>query len=107
MGGSAAFAVWASSPTSPSPIWSIDGAPSGGWRGWPAPSSARSGTMSAPRSPSGRGGAPGRTWLWLITLVLLILEARLLSAGALHLTEDEAYYRLWAQAPALGYFDHP
>lgn len=27
--------------------------------------------------------------------------------GALHLTEDEVYYRLWAQAPALGYYDHP
>jgi 4-amino-4-deoxy-L-arabinose transferase-like glycosyltransferase len=25
----------------------------------------------------------------------------------LALTEDEAYYRLWSMAPALGYFDHP
>ncbi len=35
------------------------------------------------------------------------MAARLASAGAIHLTEDEAYYRLWASAPALGYYDHP
>lgn len=32
---------------------------------------------------------------------------RLAAAGAIPLTEDEAYYRLWAQAPRLGYYDHP
>jgi len=25
----------------------------------------------------------------------------------MHLTEDEAYYRLWSLAPAFGYYDHP
>jgi hypothetical protein len=39
--------------------------------------------------------------------VIALLAARIGTAGALHLTEDEAYYRLWAQAPALGYYDHP
>jgi 4-amino-4-deoxy-L-arabinose transferase-like glycosyltransferase len=32
---------------------------------------------------------------------------RLAAAGAIPLTEDEAYYRLWSFAPALGYYDHP
>jgi hypothetical protein len=43
----------------------------------------------------------------LIAVVAVLLAVRILLAGALHLTEDEAYYRLWAQAPALGYYDHP
>ncbi|HEV2365946.1 MAG TPA: glycosyltransferase family 39 protein [Caulobacteraceae bacterium] len=62
--------------------------------------------MSPPSSPSGevrRRGPP----LWLIALAAAILAARLAAAAACHLTEDEAYYRLWASAPALGYFDHP
>jgi 4-amino-4-deoxy-L-arabinose transferase-like glycosyltransferase len=32
---------------------------------------------------------------------------RLWLAGALGLTDDEAYYRLWALAPAMSYLDHP
>jgi 4-amino-4-deoxy-L-arabinose transferase-like glycosyltransferase len=40
-------------------------------------------------------------------LVLGLLAVRLALAASLPLTEDEAYYRLWAQAPALGYYDHP
>src|SRR5205807_1277997 len=28
-------------------------------------------------------------------------------AGGIPLTDDEAYYRLWALAPALSYLDHP
>jgi 4-amino-4-deoxy-L-arabinose transferase-like glycosyltransferase len=40
-------------------------------------------------------------------LILGLLLARLALAAVLPLTEDEAYYRLWAQAPAFGYFDHP
>ncbi|HEY1448718.1 MAG TPA: glycosyltransferase family 39 protein [Caulobacteraceae bacterium] len=32
---------------------------------------------------------------------------RLTAGGLTHLTEDEAYYRLWSMAPAFGYFDHP
>jgi 4-amino-4-deoxy-L-arabinose transferase-like glycosyltransferase len=32
---------------------------------------------------------------------------RLAAAAAIPLTEDEAYYRLWAQHLRLGYYDHP
>jgi 4-amino-4-deoxy-L-arabinose transferase-like glycosyltransferase len=62
--------------------------------------------MSAPPSPSGEAGrqTPSAS---LILFILLILAVRLVLAGAVPLTEDEAYYRLWSQAPALGYFDHP
>jgi 4-amino-4-deoxy-L-arabinose transferase-like glycosyltransferase len=35
------------------------------------------------------------------------MAIRLVLAGVMPLTEDEAYYRLWAQAPAFGYYDHP
>ena len=40
-------------------------------------------------------------------LVLLVTVCRLLAARWIHLTEDEAYYRLWAQHLHLGYYDHP
>ncbi len=43
----------------------------------------------------------------LIGVVVTLLVVRILVAGSVHLTEDEAYYRLWGQAPALGYYDHP
>jgi 4-amino-4-deoxy-L-arabinose transferase-like glycosyltransferase len=43
----------------------------------------------------------------LVLLALGLTAVRLLVAGGLHLTEDEAYYRLWAQHLQLGYFDHP
>jgi 4-amino-4-deoxy-L-arabinose transferase-like glycosyltransferase len=35
------------------------------------------------------------------------LIVRLVVGSQLHLTEDEAYYRLWARTPAFGYYDHP
>ena len=53
------------------------------------------------------GASERRAGLWLAALVLGLLAIRLTLAGVLHLTEDEAYYRLWSQAPAAGYFDHP
>jgi 4-amino-4-deoxy-L-arabinose transferase-like glycosyltransferase len=62
--------------------------------------------MSAPRSPSGEPWALAPS-ARLIGLVLILAAVRLAVAASLPLTEDEAYYRLWAQAPALGYFDHP
>jgi 4-amino-4-deoxy-L-arabinose transferase-like glycosyltransferase len=62
--------------------------------------------MSAPPSPSGEAERPTPSAL-LIVFILLVLAIRLVLAGAIPLTEDEAYYRLWSQAPALGYFDHP
>jgi 4-amino-4-deoxy-L-arabinose transferase-like glycosyltransferase len=49
------------------------------------------------RGPGGR----------LILLALGLTAVRLAAAGAIHLTEDEAYYRLWAQHLQFGYFDHP
>ncbi|HEY2483120.1 MAG TPA: glycosyltransferase family 39 protein, partial [Caulobacteraceae bacterium] len=61
--------------------------------------------MSAPRSPSGEGrfGAPAA----LLVVVGATLVLRLIAGGLTHLTEDEAYYRLWSFSPALGYYDHP
>jgi 4-amino-4-deoxy-L-arabinose transferase-like glycosyltransferase len=61
--------------------------------------------MSAPPSPSGEAArAPSAL---LVLFVLVLLAIRLGLAANVPLTEDEAYYRLWSQAPALGYFDHP
>lgn len=63
--------------------------------------------MSAPLSPFGDAAIrPARPW-GLIGLVLALLVVRLVLLPVLPLTEDEAYYRLWARTPALGYFDHP
>jgi 4-amino-4-deoxy-L-arabinose transferase-like glycosyltransferase len=36
-----------------------------------------------------------------------LLVLRVIVGGAVHLTEDEAYYRLWSMTPAFGYYDHP
>ncbi len=58
--------------------------------------------MSAPRSLSGERAAAR-----LATIIAGFLALHLVLAVVLPLTEDEAYYRLWAQAPALGYYDHP
>ncbi len=43
--------------------------------------------------------------LWLILGGLTL--ARLWAAAIIPLSEDEAYYRLWALSPQLGYYDHP
>ncbi|MGZ6038429.1 MAG: ArnT family glycosyltransferase [Phenylobacterium sp.] len=43
----------------------------------------------------------------LALLVLALTAVRLAAAAGIHLTEDEAYYRLWAQHLQLGYLDHP
>jgi len=43
----------------------------------------------------------------LVALAAGLTALRLAGAAFLHLTEDEAYYRLWAQHLAFGYFDHP
>jgi 4-amino-4-deoxy-L-arabinose transferase-like glycosyltransferase len=50
---------------------------------------------------------PQRLGLKLALVALALTAVRLTAAGLIHLTEDEAYYRLWAQHLALGYFDHP
>ena len=43
----------------------------------------------------------------VLLLALALTALRLAAAGTIHLTEDEAYYRLWAQHLQLGYLDHP
>ena len=56
--------------------------------------------------PSGEPRELAPPWP-LIGLVVILLALRLAAASAFHLTEDEAYYRLWSLSPALGYYDHP
>jgi len=46
-------------------------------------------------------------WRIAIAGVALIVLIRLLLAAFTPLTEDEAYYRLWSQHLAFGYYDHP
>jgi 4-amino-4-deoxy-L-arabinose transferase-like glycosyltransferase len=43
----------------------------------------------------------------LVLLAAGLSALRLVGAALIPLTEDEAYYRLWAQHLAFGYFDHP
>jgi 4-amino-4-deoxy-L-arabinose transferase-like glycosyltransferase len=43
----------------------------------------------------------------LVAVVAVTFTLRLIAGGLTHLTEDEAYYRLWSMAPAFGYYDHP
>lgn len=50
---------------------------------------------------------PGGELRLLYLLVIGPMLVRLWLAAAIPLTEDEAYYRLWALAPALSYYDHP
>jgi 4-amino-4-deoxy-L-arabinose transferase-like glycosyltransferase len=59
-----------------------------------------------PRRPIYREdtGIDGRLLLWSLAGLTLF---RLLMAGLIPLTEDEAYYRLWSMRPQLGYYDHP
>jgi len=42
-----------------------------------------------------------------LSLLALVFLIRMVAAATTPLTEDEAYYRLWSQHPAFGYFDHP
>jgi 4-amino-4-deoxy-L-arabinose transferase-like glycosyltransferase len=58
-----------------------------------------------PSGDSGKAGSgPPAALIAVVTAVLVI---RLLIGSQVHLTEDEAYYRLWSLAPAFGYYDHP
>lgn len=45
-------------------------------------------------------------WGWLCALAVLTV-LRIGATAWLPLTPDEAYYRVWALAPAAGYLDHP
>ena len=60
--------------------------------------------MSPPPSPS---GSDRRLTTGLLALLAALAALRLVAAASIPLTEDEAYYRLWAAAPRLGYYDHP
>jgi len=43
----------------------------------------------------------------LIVFLLAVTLVRLAAAAIIPLSEDEAYYRLWAEHLQLGYYDHP
>lgn len=51
--------------------------------------------------------APLRAKVLWPALLVALTGARLLLAAYVPLVPDEAYYRLWALAPAAGYLDHP
>jgi 4-amino-4-deoxy-L-arabinose transferase-like glycosyltransferase len=53
--------------------------------------------------PVGPASLPGS----LILFVAAITVFRLWAAAAIPLSEDEAYYRLWAASLQFGYYDHP
>jgi len=61
---------------------------------------------NAGRSPSETMGIE-RPAVILLAAILGLGLVRAGLAAMLGLTEDEAYYRLWALAPAMGYLDHP
>ncbi|WP_244983469.1 glycosyltransferase family 39 protein [Acetobacter okinawensis] len=48
--------------------------------------------------------APCAYWWWGLACLTLV---RLVLAASIPLSPDEAYYRIWALAPAGGYLDHP
>jgi 4-amino-4-deoxy-L-arabinose transferase-like glycosyltransferase len=48
--------------------------------------------------------SPGRQ---VLALAVALTALRLVAAAFVPLTEDEAYYRLWAQHLQFGYYDHP
>ena len=78
-----------------------------------APAFGRTSTMPAIPGPSDLSAMPGRSTgadraaAVLIAAILGMALVRLWLAAALSLTDDEAYYRLWALAPAMSYLDHP
>lgn len=44
---------------------------------------------------------------WFFPIILVVVVLKMVFAATLPLTGDEAYFDLWAQRPALGYYDHP
>jgi 4-amino-4-deoxy-L-arabinose transferase-like glycosyltransferase len=63
-------------------------------------------TAASRRNTAGAAvaAAPGAP---LLLFVLVITLARGWVAAVVHLTEDEAYYRLWSASLQFGYYDHP
>ncbi len=68
----------------------------------------RPATLSVPAAPGPdpgtRDGLSAVPWLAVMAATLAV---HLAIASLLPLVQDEAYYALWATAPALGYYDHP
>jgi hypothetical protein len=50
------------------------------------------GSLRLSRAPGASDAPPA----WLLGFLIAITALRLITAGAIPLTEDEAYYRLWA-----------
>lgn len=44
---------------------------------------------------------------WFFPIILGVMILKMMFAATLPLTGDEAYFDLWGQRPALGYYDHP
>ena len=44
---------------------------------------------------------------WEIIVILVLIVLRLFAAAVIPLHFDEAYYKLWSEHLAGGYFDHP
>jgi hypothetical protein len=59
------------------------------------------------RAPITSIGASRTGFGWVLLLILAVTAWRLLVAGLLPVTRDEAYYFGWASELAWGYFDHP
>jgi 4-amino-4-deoxy-L-arabinose transferase-like glycosyltransferase len=72
-------------------------------------SSAMQHISSPPATRHLPGGSMGidRSAVVLLAAILGLGLVRAALAAMIGLTEDEAYYRLWALAPAMGYLDHP
>jgi len=49
----------------------------------------------------------GRLFSLVLVGLAVLTVLRLVFAAVIPLTEDEAYYRLWAMHPQFGYYDHP
>ena len=52
-------------------------------------------------------GVSVREWGPVIGLIAAVVVGRILYGGLIGLSEDEAYYWVWSQHLAAGYFDHP
>src|SRR5215471_3760561 len=89
----------------------------GGWPARPAPSWESYSTTRQARYSPGDGASPISSFGWerrlawpplrLAAVIGALTALRVAIAAFAPLTDDEAYYRLWALAPAMSYFDHP
>src|SRR5688572_1936700 len=64
-------------------------------------------SASLPVAPGSMLARVDRPAAVLLAAILALGLVRVWLAASLGLTEDEAYYRLWALAPARSYLDHP